>query len=67
MSGIRQIVLDNRGSGPSYQHEGIHPSRTSTTNRRDSSDSSDNDRFCTGKGYANERGRPPEREREIPK
>ena len=38
-SGIRQIVLDNRGSDPSYQHEGIHPPRTSTVNRRDSSDS----------------------------
>ena len=67
MSGIRQIVLDNRGSGPSYQHEGIHPPRTSTANKRDSSDSSDNDRFRIGRGYANERGRPPEREREIPK
>ena len=64
-SGIRQIVLDDRGSGPSYQHEGIHLPRTSTANRRDSSDSSDNDRFRTGRGYANERGRPPERERDT--
>ena len=64
-SGIRQIVLDDRGSDPSYQHEGIHLPRTSTTNRRDSSDSSDTDRFHRGRGYSNERGRPPERE--IPK
>ena len=62
-SGIRQIVLDNRGSGPSHQHEGIHPPRTSTVNRRDSSDSSDTDRFHRGRGYSNERGRPPDRER----
>ena len=62
-SSVRQIVLDNRGSGPSYQHEGIHLQRTSTANRRDSSDSSDNGRFHQGRGYANERGRPPERER----
>ena len=64
-SGIRQIVLDNRGSDPSYQHEGIHLPRTSTANRRDSSDSSDTDRFHRGRGYSNERGRPPDRE--IPK
>ena len=62
-NGVRQIVLDDRGSGPSYQHEGIHPPRTSTANRRDSSDSSIDDRFHRGRGYANERGRPPERER----
>ena len=63
MSGKRQIVLDNRDSAPSYQHEGIHPPRTSTVNRRDSSDSDNYDRFHRGRGYANERGRPPERER----
>ena len=63
VSGVRQLVLDNRGSSPSYQHEGIHPPRTSTVNRRDSSDSSDTDRFHRGRGYSNERGRPPERER----
>ena len=62
-SGIRQIALYDRGSGSSCQHEGIHPPRTSTTNRRDSSDSSIDDRFHRGRGYANERGRPPERER----
>ena len=47
-SGIRQMALDDRGCGPP---------RTSTINRRDSSDSSDDDRFCR------ERGRPPERDR----
>ena len=57
-SSVRQIVLDNRGSGPSYQHEGIHLQRTSTANRRDSS------RFHRGRGYANERGRPPTQETE---
>ena len=62
-SSVRAIVLDNRGSGPSYQHEGIHLQRTSTANRRDSSDSRDNNRFQRGRGYANKRGRPPERER----
>ena len=66
-SGVRQIELDNRGRGPSYQHERIHLPRTSVANRRDSTDSSDNDRFFRGRGYSNERGRPPEREREIPK
>ena len=64
-SGVRQLVLDDRGSSPSYQCEGIHPPRTSTMNRRDSSDSSDTDRFHRGRGYSNERGRPPERE--VPK
>ena len=64
-SGVRQMVLDNRSSSPSHQHEGIHPPRTSTTNRRDSSDSGDTDRFHRGRGYSNERGRPPERE--VPK
>ena len=47
-SGIRQMALDDGGHGPP---------RTSTINRRDSSDSSDNDRF------RRERGRPPERDR----
>ena len=62
-SGIRQFVLDDRGSGPSHQHEGIHPPKTSTVHRRDSSDSSDSDRFWRGRGYSHERGRHPERER----
>ena len=48
-SGIRQMILDDRGSGPSSQHEGIHLPRTSTVNRRDSSDSSDSDRFSERK------------------
>ena len=63
-SGDRQSVLENRSSVPSYLPEGIHLPRTSTVNRRDSSDdSSDNGRFHRGRGYSNERGRPPERER----
>ena len=57
ISGIRQIALDDRGHGLTYQSGGIQPPRTSTINRRDSSDSSDSDRFHR------ERGRPPERER----
>ena len=55
--GIRQIALDDRGRSQSYQSGGIQQPRTSTINRRDSSDSSDNDR------YHRERGRPPERDR----
>ena len=66
-SGDRQSVLENRSNVPPYLPEGIHLPRTSTVNRRDSSDdSSDNGRFHRGRGYANERGRPPEREREVP-
>ena len=42
---IRQSGIEDRGSGPTYQHGGIHLPRTSTVNRRDSSDSSDSDRF----------------------
>ena len=61
--GIRQVVLDNRCHGPSYQHDGIHPPRMSAINRRDSSDNSDNNRFHRERGHVNERGRPPERER----
>ena len=63
MSDIRQNVLDDRGSGSSYQHEGIQPPRASTAHRRDSSDSSDVDRFHRERGYSYERGRPLERER----
>ena len=47
-SGIRQMVIEDRGHGLP---------RTSTINRRNSSDSSDDDRFHR------ERGRPPERDR----
>ena len=62
----RQIVPDHRSSIPYYPHEGIHPPRTSTANRRDSSDnSSDDSRLQRGRGYSNERGRPPERERDT--
>ena len=61
--GIRQIVLDDIDSGPSYQHEGIHLPRMSVANRRDSSNSSDNNRFPRERGHLSERGRPPERER----
>ena len=50
---VRQVVLNNRGNGSLYPHEGIQLQRTSTANRRDSSDSSDNDRFHRGRGYAN--------------
>ena len=53
-SGIRQMALDERGHGPP---------RTSTINRRDSSDSSDTDRVPRRRGYSNDRGRLPERER----
>ena len=42
---IRQSGIEDRGSGPTYQHEGIHLPRTSTVNRRDSSDSSDSEMF----------------------
>ena len=36
LSNDRQIVPDHRSSIPYYPHEGIHPPRTSTANRRDS-------------------------------
>ena len=55
--GIRQRTLDERGRGQSYHSGGIQQPRTSTINRRDSSDGSDSDR------YYRERGRPPERDR----
>ena len=53
-SGARQMEMDDRYCGPP---------RTSTHNRRDSSDSSDTDGVPRGRGYFYERGRPPERER----
>ena len=63
-SNDRQIVSENISSIQYYPYEGIHPPRTSTTNRRDSSDnSSDDSRLQRGRGYSNERGRPPKRER----
>ena len=62
-SGIRRMALEDRGNGPTYQREEIHQPRTSTVNRRDSSDSSDTDRIPRRRRYPNERGRPPERDR----
>ena len=60
----RQMVTENISSMQYHPHEGIHPQRTSTANRRDSSDdSSDDNRSLRGRGYPNERGRPPEKER----
>ena len=47
MGGVRQMVIEDRGRGPP---------RTSTMNRRNSSDSSDDERS------RRERGRPPERD-----
>ena len=55
--GIRQIVLVDRDRGQSYQSGGVQQPRTSTINRRDSSDGSNSN------GFRRERGRPPERER----
>ena len=52
-SGMGHMALDDRGCGPP---------RTSTVNRRNSSDSSDTDRVPRRRRYSNERGRPPERE-----
>ena len=57
-SGIRQIALDDRGHGPP---------RTSTINRRDSSDSSDNDRFHRERGRPLERDRYSSRDRRPPR
>ena len=62
-SNDRHIVPDHRSSIPYYPHEGINPPRTSTANRRDSSDnSSDDSRLQRRRGYSQEGGRPPERE-----
>ena len=63
-SNDRHMEPDHRSSIPYYPHEGIYPLRTSTANRRDSSDNSSEDsRLQRGRGHSNERGRPPERER----
>ena len=52
----RCIVPDHRSSIPYYPHEGIHPPRTYTANRRDSSDnSSDDNRLQRRRGYSHER------------
>ena len=66
-SNDRQMVTDNIGNMQYHLHEGIHPPRTSTSNRRDSPDnSSDDSQSHRGRGYTNERGRPPG-EREVSK
>ena len=52
-SNDRHIVPDHRSSIPYYPHEGINPPRTSTANRRDSSDnSSDDSRLQRRRGYS---------------
>ena len=59
----RQMLTENISSMQYHPHEGIHPHRILTANRRDSpDDSSDDTRSLRGRGYPNERGRPPERE-----
>ena len=56
------MVTENISSMQYHPHERIHPQRTSTANRRDSpDDSSDDNKSLRGRGYPNERGRPPER------
>ena len=66
LSNDRQIMPHHRCSIPYYPHVGFHPPRTSTANRRDSSDnSSDDSRLQRGRGYSNEKGRPPQRERDT--
>ena len=58
------MVTENISSMQYHPHERIHPQRTSTANRRDfPDDSSDDNRSLRGRGYPNERGRPPEKER----
>ena len=65
-SNDRHIVPDHRSSVTYYPHEGIQPPRTSTANRRDSSNNNSEDsRLWRGRGHSNERGRPPERERDT--
>ena len=57
----RRIVPDNINMAQHHPQEGIHPQRTSTSNRRDYPDDSSNDnRSLRGHRYSNERGRPPE-------
>ena len=56
-----QMVTENISSIQYHPHEGSHPQRSSTSNRRDSSDDSCDDRRShRGRGYPDERGRPPE-------
>ena len=62
-SNDRQMMTDNIGNMQYHLHKGVHPPRISTSNRRDSpDDSSDDGRSHRGRGYPNERGRPPRRE-----
>ena len=56
-SGIRQMVIEDGGRGPPM---------TSTINRRDSCDSSDDDRFRRERGRPPERGRYSSRDRRPP-
>ena len=58
----RRMVTENISSIQYHPHERIYLQRTSTANRRDSpDDSSDDNRSLKGRGYPNERGRPPEK------
>ena len=66
-SGIRQITLDDRGRGQSYQSRGAQQPRTSTINRRNSSDDSESDRFHRERGRPPERDRYPDRDRRPPR
>ena len=62
-SNDRQMVTGNIGNMQYHLHEGVNPPRTSISHSRDSpDDSSDDSRSHRGRGYPNERGRPPERE-----
>ena len=64
-SGIRQITLDERGCGQTYQFGDVQQPTTSTINRRDPSDSDYDHRSHRERGHVNERGRPPERDRYL--
>ena len=58
------MVTENINSMQYHPQDGVHPQRTSTFNRKDFlDDSSDDSRSLRGRGYPNERGRPPEKER----
>ena len=62
ISGIRQDAIDSGNFGLLHQQEGIHPPRTSTENRRDISDNSDDNGFHRERGHGYKRDRrPPER------
>ena len=62
----RRMMTENISNMQNHSHEGIHPHRTSTSNRRHSPDDSiDDSRSHRGRGYPSERGRPPEKERYL--